>query len=75
MSDQQILTCTLPNAQVLRTKRTGKFEKLLKLPDGALFCFENQIWEKLPGSCANLSDLDDGSEVIGYTKVELLEQI
>lgn len=70
-----MISVKLPNNKILKCSPTGKRKKLQNLLDGSLFMFDNQIWEKLPCSCANLSDLNDGSEVSPLEYVELYEEI
>lgn len=75
MTTDSILSCTLPNNHVLKARRTGVFKQARALVPGSLFCFEDQIWEALPGSNANLSNFDDEGEVIGVVKVEVLKEV
>lgn len=67
-------TVTLPDGHVLHCTPTKETKAVVALRPGTLFLFEEQVWEALPGSCANLSDLDDASEVIGLEKVVVLKE-
>lgn len=59
----------LPNGVPFKCKPSGRICQVREIADGGLFEHDGDIWEKLPDSCANLSDLNDESEVIGIVKV------
>lgn len=61
--------------QTLKFEKTGKISLLNKIRPGLCFLFNNQIWEKVPDSAVNLSDLKDGSEIISNPEVEILKEI
>lgn len=65
----------LPNNKILNCSPAGKRKKLKYLLDSTLFEMGGQIWEKVPESCVNLSDLDDGSEPLDYNQyVDICQQ-
>lgn len=66
---------TLPDGSPMRCAPTGRVMKVIEIADGGLFEIDGQIWEKLPGSCGNLSDFNDASEVLPYVKVNEYRQI
>ncbi len=57
-------TVVLGGSYKITVVPTGKVFKERDLAPGTLFEFEGEVWEKLPGSNACLSDTDDGSEVV-----------
>lgn len=66
---------TLPDGSPLKCVPTGRTCAVRDIPDGGLFEFEKEIWEKLPQSCANLSNMNDESEVIAVVRVKEYRQI
>lgn len=66
---------SLPDGSPLRCKPTGRTCAVRDIPDGGLFEIGGEIWEKLPESCANLSNPKDESEVIGIVRVNEYREI
>lgn len=70
-----MISVKLPNKKLLKCQSTGKRKKLKYLLNATLFEMDGQIWEKVPESCVNLSDLNDGSEPLDYNQyVEIYEE-
>ena len=68
-------TVTLPDGHVLHCVATEHRKPVNTLRPGTLFLDNGQVWEALPGSNANLSDLNDGSEIISFEKVTVLREV
>lgn len=69
-----MITVHLPGWNLV-VEHTGERKRIHDIEHGGLFEFENQVWEKLPQSMANLSDLNDESEIMGNPMVEVLKEL
>lgn len=71
---QGIVLVDLPPG-IFAFRRTGEVLPVRDIPDGVCFKHGNVVWEKVPDSRVNLSDLNDGSELLESESGMVLRQI